>query len=179
VKQVCVTDNLLDASHIHCLLSSAFIFVFTYDSFPTMSSTIYILLRPLCPLFFPPKLLSACHHDAKRAPVSYVSSAVLFLRWIFFTNSFPSFFICDFSVQLIYSILLHTQLSKWLHRRDCITRAKVCSIFVLLCRSYKIPTNFHQLWRRLIAYYIAFRSYIVKIMLLLSISINGSIYRYW
>jgi len=55
--------------------------------------------------------------------------------------------------QLLYHTLSHTTpLSAWLHHRICIARVKVCNLVVLLCRSYKILTNYHQFWRRLIAY---------------------------
>jgi len=87
--------------------------VFMYDSFPTMSSITYIFLR-LCllPIAHPPKLLAACHRDVICAPANYVSSAILFLKWIFFTNSFPNIFNWNFFSPANCQHSYHTQLSK-------------------------------------------------------------------
>jgi len=77
------------------------------------ASVFYCFLSVLYPLSFPPKLLAACHHDVIRALASYVSSAVLFLTWIFLHQFFSKHLhLCFFSVQLVLSILLHTKLSK-------------------------------------------------------------------
>jgi len=115
VKQACFTDNLLDASHIHCLLSSAFLFVFTYDSYATMSSVICILLPPLglLPIVLPSKIVSSMPSWRNTFPdqLCLLCCNVLKMDFsspiLFQTSSFVIF-----SVQLIFSILVHTQLSK-------------------------------------------------------------------
>jgi len=76
------------------------------------SSVFFCVLSVFYPLSFPPKLLAACLRDVIRAPASYVPSAVLFFMDFSSSILFRTSSFVIFSVQLIFSFLLHTKLSK-------------------------------------------------------------------